>query len=709
MKNESHHHHPHPTASAAAKTPEMKPDNHAHHEHGHAMEEPVHQTAAPNKTDHGRHGAPGGHDKHAGHHIDDFRRRFWVSLLLTIPILALSHMIQQFLGVSWDFPGRPWVLFGLSAVLFAYGNKPFLTGAVAELRDRAPGMMTLIALATTVAFVYSVAVTFGLPGMDFYWELATLIVVMLFGHWIEMKTIAGASRALELLVSLMPAEAHVVRADGSIEDHPVQHLQPGDVVLIKANEKVPADGEVVEGSSYINESMLTGESQPVAKEAGALVIGGSLNGNSTLKVRISTAGADSYLQKVIRLVQDAQASKSTTQNLADRAARWLTYLAIGAGAVTLAAWLIAGQPFAFALERMVTVMVIACPHALGLAIPLVVAISTALSAQHGLLIRNRTAFENARKITAMVFDKTGTLTEGSFGVTRIVGLSPEYSEADLLRLAASLEQNSEHPIAQGVLREANAKNVSLASVHGFQSITARGVEGHIDGKMVQVVSPNFLHEKKIKLPEEAQSTAAETVVYVLVEGKLAGLVALADKIRPSSAEAIRAFQAEGIKVLMATGDNHLVAKSVSEQLGLSGFYAQVLPHQKVEIIEDLQRQGEFVAMTGDGVNDAPALAKADIGIAVGSGTEIAAETADIILVNSDPQDILRLTRFGRATYRKMVQNLWWATGYNLLALPVAAGIFYPAITITPAFGAILMSVSTIVVAINAGLLKRYFK
>ena len=659
-------------------------------------------TDTPGKTGHA------GHDHHAGHHIADFRRRFWVSLLLTLPILALSDMIQHFLGLHWDFPGRPWVLFGLSTVLFAYGNRPFLTGAVAELRDRLPGMMTLIALATTVAFVYSVAVTFGLPGMDFYWELATLIVVMLLGHWIEMKTIAGASRALEMLVGLMPAGAHVVQPDGSVQDHPVQHLQPGDVVLVKANEKVPADGEVVEGTSYVNESMLTGESQPVVKATGDSVIGGSLNGNSTLNVRISAAGADSYLQKVIRLVRDAQAGKSTTQHLADRAAGWLTYLAIGAGVVTLAAWLSAGQSFAFALERMVTVMVIACPHALGLAIPLVVAISTALSARHGLLIRNRTAFENARKITAMVFDKTGTLTEGSFGVTRVVSLAPEFPEAEVVRLAASLEQHSEHPIAQGVLREAQSKKIALTTVQDFQSLTARGVEGRIDGKLVQVVSPNVLDEQKINLPAGSRNEAAETVVYVLVNQQPVGLIALADKIRPTSLEAIRAFQEAGIKVFMATGDNPQVAESVSRQLGLSGFYAGVLPHQKVEIIEALQRQGEFVAMTGDGVNDAPALAKADVGIAVGSGTEIAAETADIILVNSDPQDILRLTRFGKATYRKMRQNLFWATAYNLVALPIAAGIFYPTLTISPAFGALLMSVSTIVVAINAGLLKRYF-
>jgi len=615
-------------------------------------------------------------------------------------------MVQHILGFHLDFAGRKWVLFGLSSILFAYGNQPFLVGAVAELRHRIPGMMTLIALATTAAFAYSVAVTFGLPGMDFYWELATLIVVMLLGHWIEMKTVSGASRALEMLVSLMPAEAHVVQTDGSVQDHPIQHLQPDNVVLIKANEKIPADGEVIEGESYVNESMLTGESQPVAKTIGAKVIAGAVNGSSTLKIRVTSAGKDSYLQKVVRMVQEAQASKSKTQNLADRAARWLTYLAIGAGLLTLGYWIWAGQTTAFALERMVTVMVIACPHALGLAIPLVVAISTALSAQHGLLIRNRTAFESSRKITAIVFDKTGTLTEGAFGVSRVVSESPQYKEQDILQLAASLEQNSEHPIAQGIVRSAEEKGVKLLEVRDFQSLTAQGIQGKISGKDVLVVSPNYLKNKNIALPESVQSKAAETVVFVLMDGQLAGFIALADRLRNTSAAAVAAFQSDGVKVIMATGDNKLVAESVRQELGLNEVFAEVLPHQKVEIIRELQAKGEFVAMTGDGVNDAPALAQADVGIAVGSGTDVAAETADIILVNSDPQDILRLVRFGKATYRKMVQNLFWATTYNLITIPVAAGIFYPHLMISPAFGAVLMSVSTIVVALNAQLLRR---
>ena len=684
---ENHEHHHHPSEHQEHKPPgNQDPSHHAHH--------------SSMGSSHGD------HDKHAGHSVEGFRQKFWLSLALTVPILLLSDMIQHLLGFHLDFPGRKWVLFALSSVLFAYGNQPFLVGAVAELRHRAPGMMTLIALATTVAFVYSVAVTFGLPGMDFYWELATLIVVMLLGHWIEMKTISGASRALEMLVSLMPAEAHIVQDDGSVQDHPVQHLQPGNVVLIKANEKIPADGEIIEGESSVNESMLTGESQPVVKAVGAKVIAGAVNGNSTLKIRVTSAGQDSYLQKVVRMVQEAQSGKSKTQNLADRAAQWLTFVAIGAGVLTLGYWLWAGQTTAFALERMVTVMVIACPHALGLAIPLVVAISTALSAQHGLLIRNRTAFENARNVTAIIFDKTGTLTEGAFGVNRTASVSPEYKDTNVLQFAASLEQNSEHPIAQGIIRYAKEERVSLLEVTEFQSLTAQGIQGKIDGKEVMVVSPNYLKSKGIALPEAARSNAAETVVFVLVGNQLAGFIALSDRLRKTSAAAVAAFQKDGVKVIMATGDNKQVADSVQRELNLDEVFAEVLPHQKVEIVESLQAKGEFVVMTGDGVNDAPALAKADVGIAVGSGTDVAAETADIILVNSDPQDILRLIRFGKATYRKMLQNLFWATAYNLIAIPVAAGLFYPNLMISPAFGAVLMSVSTIVVALNAQLLKK---
>ena len=567
-------------------------------------------------------------------------------------------------------------------------------------------MMTLISMAISVAYFYSAATVFGLRGEDFFWELSTLIVIMLLGHWLEMKSVLGASKALQLLVSMLPAEAHKVIGD-KIEDVSLEDLQKDDIILIKPGEKVPADGIITEGSSYLNESMLTGESKPVKKEIQDKVIGGSINGNSTLKVKVEHTGKDSYLNKVIKMVDEAQRTKSKMQNLSDRAAKWLTYIALAIGFGTLAVWLVLGFPFVFALERMVTVMVIACPHALGLAIPLVVAISTAVSAQNGLLIRNRTAFEESRKISALLFDKTGTLTKGDFGVTRIESVNKSYSKDEILRLSSALEQSSEHPIAVGIIKKVKEKGIRIPKPKNFNAITGKGVEAKVEGKDVKVVSPGYLRDEDIPIPEDAYSDAAETVVFVLIDGALAGYIALADEIRPESADAIKVFKKNNIKVLMATGDNQKTAKAVSEKLGLDGYYAEVLPHQKVEIVEELESKGEFVAMTGDGVNDAPALAKADVGIAVGSGTDVAAETADIILVNSNPKDIANLILFGKATYNKMIQNLVWATGYNVVAIPLAAGVLYSSgFVLGPAVGAVFMSLSTIIVAINAQLLKR---
>tara|TARA_R110002073_G_scaffold57778_1_gene146542 strand:- start:2032 stop:4149 length:2118 start_codon:yes stop_codon:yes gene_type:complete len=646
-----------------------------------------------------------GHDHHKMM-IADFRKRFWVTLVLTIPILFFSPMIQEFFGYEFLLPGNPYILFALSTVVYFYGGWPFLKGFVSEIKNGAPGMMTLISMAISVAYFYSSATVFGLRGVDFFWELSTLIAIMLVGHWIEMKSVLGASKALQLLVSMMPAEAHRVKGD-TIEDIPLEDLLKNDVILVKPGEKVPADGIIVEGSSYLNESMLTGESKPVKKEEKDKVIGGSVNGNSTLKVKVEHTGKDSYLNKVITMVEEAQKTKSKMQNLSDRAAKWLTYIALAIGFGTLAVWLILGFPFVYALERMVTVMVIACPHALGLAIPLVVAISTAVSAQNGLLIRNRTAFEESRKISALLFDKTGTLTKGDFGVTRIKSVNASYSNDEILRLSSALEQSSEHPIAVGIIKKVKEDNITIPKPENFNAITGKGVEANVEGKQVKVVSPGYLRDEKITIPEDAYSDAAETVVFVLIEGQLAGYIALADEIRPESAEAIKIFKKNNIKVLMATGDNEKTAKAVSEKLGLDGYYAEVLPHQKVEIVEELQNKGEFVAMTGDGVNDAPALAKADVGIAVGSGSDVAAETADIILVNSNPQDIANLILFGKATYNKMIQNLIWATGYNVVAIPLAAGVLYSSgFVLGPAVGAVFMSLSTIIVAINAQLLKR---
>ena len=694
-------------------------ENHEHHNHeemdhskmdhskmNHKKED--HSKMNHGKDDHSGHN-PGhgqmGHDHHKMM-IADFRKRFWVTLALTIPILFFSPMIQEFFGYEFLLPGNPYVLFALSSVVYFYGGWPFLKGFVSEIKNGAPGMMTLISMAITVAYFYSSATVFGLRGVDFFWELATLIAIMLVGHWIEMKSVLGASKALQLLVSMMPAEAHRVKGD-TIEDIPLEDLLKDDVILVKPGEKVPADGIIVEGSSYLNESMLTGESKPVKKEEKDKVIGGSVNGNSTLKVKVEHTGKDSYLNKVIKMVEEAQKTKSKMQNLSDRAAKWLTYIALAIGFGTLAVWLILGFPFVYALERMVTVMVIACPHALGLAIPLVVAISTAVSAQNGLLIRNRTAFEESRKISALLFDKTGTLTKGDFGVTRIESVNKSYSTEEILRLSSALEQSSEHPIAVGIIKKVKKDNMNIPKPENFNAITGKGVEANVEGKQVKVVSPGFLRDEKITIPEDAYSDAAETIVFVLIDGQLAGYIALADEIRPESAEAIKIFKKNNIKVLMATGDNEITAKAVSDKLGLDGYYAEVLPHQKVEIVEELQNKGEFVAMTGDGVNDAPALAKANVGIAVGSGTDVAAETADIILVNSNPQDIANLILFGKATYNKMIQNLIWATGYNVVAIPLAAGVLYSSgFILGPAVGAVFMSLSTIIVAINAQLLKR---
>lgn len=673
------------------------------HNKQHGIEHKVHQM-----KHHDHDANPMGMEHHDHHKmmIQDFKKRFWISTVLSIPILVFSPMIQSFFGYEWLLPGNEYILFALSTVVYFWGGWPFLKGFVDEIKSRNPGMMTLIAMAISVAYFYSTATVFGLKGMDFFWELATLIDIMLLGHWLEMKSVLGASKALQLLVSMMPAEAHRIQSDGQIEIVKLSDLKINDNILIKPGEKVPADGIIVDGSSYLNESMLTGESKPVKKESGSKVIGGSINGNGSLNVKVEHTGKDSYLNKVIKLVEDAQKAKSKMQNLSDRAAKWLTYIALAVGFATLAVWLFAGFSFVFALERMVTVMVIACPHALGLAIPLVVAISTTVSAQNGLLIRNRTAFEESRKITVLLFDKTGTLTTGVFGVTRYENIDNNFSKEEVLRLASALEQTSEHPIAVGVMNKIKELKIDIPKVEKFNAITGKGVEGMVEGKSVKVVSPGYLRDKNIDQPKDAFSSKAETVVFVLVGEKLAGYIALADAIRPESAEAIQTFKKNDIKVYMATGDNKVVAEAVSKELGLDGFFAEVLPHQKVEIVKDFQSKGQFVAMTGDGVNDAPALAQSDVGIAVGSGTDIAAETADIILVHSDPNDIANLILFGKATYKKMIQNIAWATGYNAIAIPLAAGVLYSVgFVLSPAVGAVLMSLSTIIVAINAQLLR----
>jgi Cu2+-exporting ATPase len=644
-----------------------------------------------------------------GHHammIADFKKRFYIVSGLTLPILLLSPMIQHGLNIPIQFPGSSFILLALSTVVYFYGGWPFLKGWIDELKARNPGMMTLIGFAITVAYVYSAATVLGLQGMDFFWELDTLILIMLLGHWIEMRSIAGASRELELLVQLLPAEAHIVHEGGHVMDVRTDSLKTGDSILIKPGEKVAADGVIAEGDSFLNESMLTGESRPVHKIKGHKVIAGAVNGNGVITVSILHGAADSYLSKVIKLVADAQKAKSRTQLLADSAAKWLTGIALVTGIASFIYWMAAGMGLSFAMERMVTVIIICCPHALGLAVPLVVAKSTALAAKNGLLIKNRTAFENSRKISTLVFDKTGTLTVGKFEVVRYQSLRDEYSADDIMRLAAALEKGSEHPIAAGILQKTKELHLQAGSGTDIQALTGKGITGLVDGKKVAVLSPQAISEMSAGKTASREIKAGETLVYVLVDAQVAGFIALADQIRPESFDAIKTLHQHRIKTILLTGDNKIVAEGVAKELGMDSYLAEVLPHQKLDKIKELQSQGEFVAMTGDGVNDAPALAQADVGIAVGSGSDIAAETAGIVLVNSNPKDIVSLILFGKATYRKMIQNLIWATGYNAIALPLAAGILYKqGVVLSPAAGAVLMSLSTIVVAINASLLK----
>ena len=678
--------------------------NHTHENHSHGHDHHNHDHHS------GQHQSHGDHHGHHEHMIEDFKKRFWISLIITLPIIVLAPMIQELLGYQLRFNGDRYVQFILSSVIFFYGGWPFLKGLADEIKKKAPGMMTLIALAISVAYFYSSAVVFGLDGKIFFWELASLIVIMLLGHWIEMKSVMGASNALQELAKMMPSTARRIKEGGEHEDVPIADLKSNDIILVRPGEKVPADGIVVEGESHVNESMLTGESKPVAKKKDNQVIGGSVNDNGTLKIKVKHTGEDSYLSKVIGMVKEAQETKSKTQNLADKAAAWLFYIALGAGVTTLVVWLSIGKDFEYALERMVTVMIISCPHALGLAVPLVVAISTAVSAKNGLLIRNRTAFENARNITAIIFDKTGTLTKGEFGVTRFKSVSNHLSDDDLLQIAASIENSSEHPIAAGIVRKAKSKDLALQEPENFQNITGKGISAKLNGEEIKIVSPGMLKEQGIDAPSDAFKTDDETVVFVLIANALAGYIALADEVRPESLSAINTLKERGIKVYMATGDNQQVAKAVSEQLSLDDYFAEVLPEDKQRIIKELQQKGEFVAMTGDGVNDAPALAQANVGIAVGSGTDVAAETADIVLVNSNPKDIANLILFGSATYKKMMQNLWWAAGYNILAVPLAAGALASiGIILSPAIGAVLMSLSTVIVALNAQLLKRQIK
>ena len=679
----------------------MEHHNHSEHQQdkmGHNMHEGNAMTGSKG----------GNHNDHHAHMAADFRKRFWISLILTLPILVLSPMLQTLVGLREiiHFPGDIYVLFVFSSAVFWYGGWPFLKGLFEELKSRQPGMMTLVAVAITTAYVYSSAVVFGLAGKIFFWELATLVDIMLLGHWIEMKSVMGASKALEELAKLMPSDAHKLMSDGSVNDVPLGELAVDDKVLIKPGEKIPADGVIVKGESAVNEAMLTGESTPVNKKTGGKVIGGAINGEGSLTIEVKSTGKDSFLSQVIDLVKQAQESKSKTQKFADTAAMWLTIVALSCGAVTFLIWLVLmSKEFAFAIERAVTVMVITCPHALGLAVPLVVAVSTALAAKNGLLIRNRVSFESARKLQAVIFDKTGTLTEGRFGVSDTLVLSEDIDEETLRKYAASVDANSEHPIAKAIASSSEKK----LTVENFKSIPGKGAEGRVEGREIKVVSPGYLREQKIDFTDkriEPLQTQGKTVVFVLVDGKLKGAIALADIVRPEAKQAIDALKALNIQCMMLTGDNKATAKWVSDQVGLDEYFAEILPQDKAAKVKEVQSRGILVAMTGDGVNDAPALAQADVGIAIGAGSDVAVETADVILVRSNPMDVVAIVKLSRATHRKMIQNLFWATGYNAFAIPLAAGALYAwGVLLSPALGAVLMSASTVIVAINARLLR----
>jgi P-type Cu2+ transporter len=694
---------------------EMEVEGNSYESHEYMKHEDMkHEDMKHEDMKHGGHEKDGGkeHSNHHIHMLEDFKKKFIVSFVLTFPVLLLSPTIQDFFNFELRVPGADYLTFLISTVVYFYGGYPFLKGIKEELSEKSPGMMTLIAIAISVAYFYSSAVVFGLHGEVFFWELVTLIDVMLLGHWLEMRSVMGASRALEELVKIMPSVAHLVKNE-EIIDIGVEKLKLGDKVLIKPGEKVPVDGTVVEGVSSVNESMLTGESKPVSKKLGNDVIGGSINGEASFVVRVEKTGKDTYLNQVVELVRAAQESKSKTQDLANRAAMYLTIIALTVGILTFTIWILFGHQLVFALERAVTVMVITCPHALGLAIPLVVAVSTSIAAKSGLLIRDRQAFERARNLQAIIFDKTGTLTEGMFGVTDIVSLSGEKigTEEDnekILSLAASLEANSEHPIATGILESARKKGLQIQSMEEFSSIPGKGVQGLVEGKKFLVVSPGYLEENGIDPKNqkiEEIKAQGKTVVFLLEEDRLLGAIALADIIRKESREAISKLKAMGIKCLMLTGDNRYVAAWVSKELDLDDYFAEVLPHEKAEKVKEVQ--ADYVtSMVGDGVNDAPALAQADVGIAIGAGTDVAIETADIVLVKNDPRNVVDIIRLSRKTYSKMYQNLLWATGYNVFAIPLAAGILYKyGILLSPAMGAVFMSLSTVIVAINAKTLK----
>lgn len=669
----------------------------------HHKEEQHHDEHNHDKHEHGTH-------DHHGHMVTEFRNKFFIVLIFTIPILLLSPMIQDFLGVDWRFTGDIYILATLSTFVYFYGGWPFIKGAFDELKNKEPGMMTLIAMAISIAFYYSLAVVFGFNGEQLFWELATLVLIMLLGHWIEMRSVNNASKAIESLASLMPNTANRIAKNDQTEEVQVDDIKTGDLLLVKPGEKIPLDGKITKGKSQIDESMLTGESVPATKSINDQVIGGSINREGSLTIEVEKLMDDSYLNQVIEMVKESQKTKSKTQDITNKAAKWLFYIALAAGIITFIVWISIGATVDTAIQRTVTVMVITCPHALGLAAPLVISVSTALAAKHGLLIRKRSQFERARNIDAVIFDKTGTLTEGKFGVTDVQTFS-DMNENKILAYAATVENDSEHPIATGIIDESMERKLKLHEMTHFNSITGVGIEGIIDNKNIKVVSPRYVNEQDFNFDDQnfnKWSEQGKTVVFLIIDEVLIGAIALADKIKESSKQTIEQLQKRNVKAIMLTGDNQKVANYVAEQIGIDEVYAEILPNQKAEKVAEIQNHGLVVAMTGDGINDAPALTKANVGIAVGAGTDIAIDSADIVLVDSNPKDILAIFSLSKRTYNKLVQNLIWATGYNIFAIPLAAGVLAPwGIILNPAIGAILMSLSTIIVAINAQLLYRF--
>lgn len=668
--------------------------------HGHKM----HMGAEVGGVEH----APEVGGEHEAHSMEVFRIRFWVCLVLTIPVLIYTHDIQMWFRFTPPaFPSSGYIPFILGTIIYFYGGSAFLRGAVDELKSRQIGMMTLIAIAITVAFLYSLAVTFGYRGMPLYWELSTLVTVMLLGHWMEMRAVGSARGALSELVKLMPDDAERILESGA-EVVPVSELKVGDVVLIRPGGKAPADGEVVQGESHMNEAMITGESRPVPKSPGDEIIAGTVNGEGALRVKVTRTGADTALSRIMSLVETAQHSRSHAQDLADRAAYWLTLIALASGTATFIVWAFIAPTLGFAFERTVTVLVIACPHALGLAIPLVIAISTTLAARNGLLVRERTALEQARRLNTVVFDKTGTLTLGEHGVTGIY-TAEGYDESEMLMLMAAVESNSEHALARAVVNSAKERGLEIPEAVGFKALPGRGVEATVDDRTLKVGGPRLIESLSINVPPALARAkeAGQTVIYLVEDDRAAAAVTLADVVRPESYEAVRALKAEGINVIMLTGDSKDVAREVAKELGIDEYYAEILPENKAKLIQQLRARGMRVAMVGDGVNDAPALVTADVGIAIGAGTDVAVEAGSIVLVRNDPRDIVRIIRLSKSSYKKMVENLAWATGYNVIAIPLAAGVAASyGIILPPAVGAILMSASTVIVALNSQLLRR---